>query len=329
MTRPLLPRQGLTLVQLLLVLAVIATLIGLSVVGVQKIRAMAAMSQCANNLKQIGLACHSANDQQKRMPPAFGFYPGGNIYGGADGLGSIFFHLLPYLDQQALYQESRYRPAPSPPTPLPGVPGRGEERQLDFFFYTANDVSKKQVELFNCPADPTLKPGVDPHTGAAPSSYAANHIVFGTVDANFASIGAQGKPRLAVTFPDGTSNTILFAEKYASASISAAANNGLAYKGGCHWAYYQANCHNPLFAYYYPGPANSTPPTDPNAVAPGHFQVQPNPVVGCNPCLPATGHTAMNVCMGDGSVRPLSADMAPSLWWSLVTPAGGETVGSD
>jgi hypothetical protein len=46
------------------------------------------------------------------------------------------------------------------------------------------------------------------------------------------------------------------------------------------------------------------------------------------PCLPATGHAALNVCMGDGSVRPLRADIAPALWWAQVTPAGGETVGS-
>jgi hypothetical protein len=135
------------------------------------------------------------------------------------------------------------------------------------------------------------------------------------VDQKFANANAQGKPRLGVSFPDGTSNTILFAEKYAAASISAAANNGVAYQGGCHWAYFQADCRNPYIAFY-------ETPTDPKAMAPGHFQVQPNPA-SCNPCLPATGHAALNVCMGDGSVRALSAGMAPVLWWSLVTPAGG------
>jgi hypothetical protein len=307
MTRPALLRQGLTLVQLLVVIAVIATLIGLSVVGIQKVRALAAMSQCANNLKQIGLACHAAHDQHKRMPPAFGFYPGNSIYGGGDGLGTVFFHLLPHVDQLALYQQSRHQPVSTP--------------RQDFYFYTANGVHKTQVPVYNCPADPTLKPGIDPATQYAPSSYAANYLVFGNVTAKFANANAQGKPRLSVTFPDGASNTILFAEKYAAASIRAAANNGVAYKGGCHWAYFQADCQNPFIAFY-------EAPTDPSAVAPGHFQVQPNPA-SCNPCLPATGHTAMNVSMGDGSVRSLRADIEPALWWSLVTPAGGETVGTE
>jgi len=72
-----------------------------------------------------------------------------------------------------------------------------------------------------------------------------------------------------------------------------------------------------------------TPPTDPNGVGPteSHFQVQPNPAGGCNPCLPATGHTVMNMCMGDGSVRPLSSEIERATWWALVTPAGGETAG--
>jgi hypothetical protein len=204
--------------------------------------------------------------------------------------------------------------------------------QQDFFFYTAHDVHKTQVPIFNCPADPTLRPGVTVRN-YAPSSYAANFLVFGHVDADFANKNAQGKPRLAVSFPDGTSNTILFAEKYAWANITAKANGGTAYKGGCHWAYFQGDCYNPFFAYFDPGAKKSIPRTDPNAVGPkdaadprdGRFQVQPNPAGGCNPCLPATGHSAMNVCMGDASVRPLAGRIDRLTWWALVTPAGGES----
>jgi hypothetical protein len=35
----------------------------------------------------------------------------------------------------------------------------------------------------------------------------------------------------------------------------------------------------------------------------------------------------MNVCMADGSVRALAAGMEGSIWWTLVTPSGGEAVG--
>ena len=59
--------------------------------------------------------------------------------------------------------------------------------------------------------------------------------------------------------------------------------------------------------------------SQPSAVS---FQVQPNPQGGCNPCLPATGHSAMNAAMADGSVRALTAGMDRKVWWALVTPAG-------
>jgi prepilin-type processing-associated H-X9-DG protein len=41
-----------------------------------------------------------------------------------------------------------------------------------------------------------------------------------------------------------------------------------------------------------------------------------------NPCLPATGHNAMNAAMADGSVRSLAPGMERRIWWALVTPAG-------
>lgn len=338
-------RAALTLLELLIVIAIIAILVGLTIPAVQRVRAAAGQAQCANNFKQLGLAIHAAHDQHGRMPPAFGFFPQSDIFSGNNGLGTLFFHLLPHVDQQALYQQSRYKPpltpGPSPKgrggnnTAPPG--GRGSQRQQDFFKYTANGVHQTQVPVFNCPGDPTLRPGIDPAVRYAPSSYAANYLVFGNVDKNFANRNAQGKPKLAVSFPDGTSQTILFAEKYASAWIKASVNQGPQYKGGCHWAYFQADCHNPLFAYTEPARFSRTQRTDLNAVGPGvagdkrsgRFQVQPNANGYCNPCLPATGHASMNVGMADASVRQLSRDMSRQTWWALVTPAGGEAANLD
>jgi hypothetical protein len=120
---------------------------------------------------------------------------------------------------------------------------------------------------------------------------------------------------------------VLFAEKYASAWISADANNGDSFRGGCHWAYFQSDCNNPLLAYYDPARKKTGKTTDPAAVGPRRgFQVRPRADGGCNPCLPATGHDAMNVCMADGSVHALSGSVQPAVWWALVTPAGRETV---
>jgi len=310
-------RRALTLIELLVVIAIIAILIALLVPAVQRVRAAAAQSHCANNLKQIGLACHAVNDTHKRMPPAFGFFPESDLYDGGNGLGTVFFHLLPHVDKHALYQQSRNQEI-------------GRRGPRNFFMYTTGGVHQTQVSLFNCPADPTLRPTMPRGGEYAQSSYAANYIVFANVKVDFANKNAQGKPRLAVTFHDGASQTILFAEKYASAWNTE-------FKGGCHWAYFQADCYNPHFAYYEPGRINSPPSVDPNAVGPkdaadsrnSRFQVRPNHAGGCNPCLPATGHSAMNVCMGDASVRPLASGMDPQAWWALVTPAGGEAATPD
>src|SRR5262245_983744 len=89
-------RGGFTLIELLVVIAIIAILIGLLVPAVQQVREAAARIQCANNLKQLGLAVHNYHGTYKRFPPA--------ALGG-DGEVSWAVLLFPYIEQDPLYRQ--------------------------------------------------------------------------------------------------------------------------------------------------------------------------------------------------------------------------------
>src|SRR5947209_12945485 len=90
---------GFTLIELLVVIAIIAILIGLLVPAVQQVRESAARTQCANNLKQIGLATHSFHDSHRRLVPS---WLGSNALD-PDGWASWAVLLLPYLEQKGQY----------------------------------------------------------------------------------------------------------------------------------------------------------------------------------------------------------------------------------
>jgi prepilin-type N-terminal cleavage/methylation domain-containing protein/prepilin-type processing-associated H-X9-DG protein len=90
---------GFTLVELLVVIAIIGVLVALLLPAVQSAREAGRRIQCANNLKQLGLAVQNFHDTQGTLPPAYNLRNnGGN---GGDGYFTWFAHILPYIEQQS------------------------------------------------------------------------------------------------------------------------------------------------------------------------------------------------------------------------------------
>jgi prepilin-type N-terminal cleavage/methylation domain-containing protein/prepilin-type processing-associated H-X9-DG protein len=102
-------RAAFTLVELLVVIAIIAILIALLVPAVQKVRESAALTQCANNLKQMGLALHNYHSENKIFPAGFVIDAGSNDpTETASNTGFTF--LLPCLEQGLVLSNNQYDP---------------------------------------------------------------------------------------------------------------------------------------------------------------------------------------------------------------------------
>jgi prepilin-type N-terminal cleavage/methylation domain-containing protein len=133
---------GFTLVELLVVLAIIGTLIGLLMPAVQKARFAAMRIKCANNLRQIGLALHNYNDTHDGLPPAqvTRFY--------SEYYWSWLARILPFIEQDnVLRLAERWRDS-GPPGNLRWVPwytAHGTEPQ--------NPVLAFVIPTYICPLD--------------------------------------------------------------------------------------------------------------------------------------------------------------------------------
>lgn len=299
-------RPGFTLIELLVVIAIIAVLIGLLVPAVQKVRDAADVTQSLNNLKQMSLATANMNHTYKMLPPGIGNFPAGGTSA------TVFYHLLPFIEQNPLYNNG----------------------------FNATTVASV-VALYQAAGDTSLSAGGTVTIGGATYGaigYAANGFVFsgdeGCNDPTALLVvpndgtGAPATKPFAIlprTFGDGTSSTIFYMEKFAICSGVDATKTTPARVTAGYEITASANYGRGWGANVGANPANSyvsnTGPIQLNLLLP-----QFRPQKGTADCAQPQGHMTASICiaLADGSARSVTNGVSQDTWAKLMLPNDGK-----
>lgn len=358
MNRIRIARLGFTLIELLVVIAIIAILIALLVPAVQKVREAAARTDCQNRLKQLTLAILNYESAEKRLPPGtINLNPGGTYNGavvapgdflnGRNGSGSTYVvngvytgttpfehigigaswicHILPYIEQDALYKNYKKIEIENCDT-------------IDWFGNSKYDVTAPvgnvHLAAMDCPSHPWNNEQLDNGTEMehlARGNYAACYGKGGYGSANYrnATVGGlfgNNSNTKLVTVTDGTSNTLCLSElKYRTPSATGPSfqdSRGV-------WTY--ATMGGNVFSAQ-SGPNSGTPDLVwgcRNYPEEGMPCAQGNSPFAANFAAARSYHSGgVNVSFGDGSVRFVSNGIVLSTWQALGSRAGGEAVGA-
>jgi prepilin-type N-terminal cleavage/methylation domain-containing protein/prepilin-type processing-associated H-X9-DG protein len=119
-------RRAFTLVELLVVIAIIGILVALLLPAIQAAREAARRSQCGSQLKQLGVALHNYHDTYKRFPlgAAHTNYSWGTI--NADHHGSFLVGMLPFIEQQSMFDSCDFQTDTGYYSRLGGTSGGGQ-----------------------------------------------------------------------------------------------------------------------------------------------------------------------------------------------------------
>jgi prepilin-type processing-associated H-X9-DG protein len=311
--------------------------------AVQKVREAAARMSCQNNLKQLSLATINCCDtHQGLIPPAIGLYPIPTQASPNNAEGGVMFFILPYLEQQNLYNACFSATDQGIPDPGNSATGGRNGGLPTYVAWNAQLYTNPKV--FVCPTDATYGQGwsASPPVKNIQTSYAYNGQIFVVSYPGGWNTNPRNYPAYLT---DGTSNTIFFTEKVASA-----VNPGATYwtidVGINLWADWgpdiavsDCDCQPSIWGH----PKYTTAQ---NAAGNMFFMVQK---LGCSSgvsdggpggtnqsgaCAPSnvasTLHTGgINVGMADGSVRLIAQGTSPLTWWYALTANQGDVLGPD
>jgi prepilin-type N-terminal cleavage/methylation domain-containing protein/prepilin-type processing-associated H-X9-DG protein len=319
-----------TLIELLVVIAIIGILIALLLPAVQKIRAAAARIHCANNLKQLGLACHNYHDANQAFP---------SLYNGAWYTPWVV-PLSPYIEQDPFYQQWQATLKTSNPYLAQSQGG-------------PNSLQATGIKTLICPADalpnpPTAQIFAPGSNAAYPQGLTSSLTSYGPntgtrgwasyfdspkIDDGMFLVLNYTKPVRIADVTDGTSLTILFGEAYHRDSL------WQTFSDQCMWSASQKlDDMTQMAAWAFVDTVAR------NGSAPINWQLTPSLVGGpftrwSPPCSDlefkrlgayGSGHGGgANAVFADGSVHFLRDSLSLATLQALSTRAGGEVITED